>query len=368
MQRGWKIGSLAGAPIRLSPSFALLALVLGVVFAPNAQELSYFGPQAWLLPVGYIAIFFVSVIVHEMAHATVGLLTGQRPSEIVVNVWGGHTQFGRAEESAGRSALIAGVGPITNLALAALAWGAGQAVGSPLSITGQLLTGAVVVNVLLGVFNLIPGLPLDGGHVLESAVWAATGRRANGTVAAGWVGRAIAAGLVLWAVIDYLVGARSVTFLLWTILIAFTLWQAASQALRFARVRRRADSLDLRQLVQPAVAVPADANLVQVVGALGAHAVHDPRFVVLVGPQGPVGVLDPQLLAQVPVEQHPFVTARQVARVYNPQDALEVNTTGDALLRGLSELTSESVVVTSGSSVIGVIPGRALIAALTQES
>ncbi len=366
MGQGLRIGSLAGAPIYLAPSFALLAVVLGVVYAPGAVQQQVYGSAAWLLPVGYIVILVVSVLLHEFAHAIAGLLTGQRPLVIIVNVWGGQTQFESAHDSAGRSALIAAVGPATNLVLSALAFVASGLAPGPPSIAHELVMGAAVVNLLLGVMNLIPGLPLDGGQILEALVWAGTGRRYRGTYAAGWVARVLAVLVVLLAGAAVLTGYLTPFGLIWTMMMAVFLWQAASAGLRSAAVRRRADQLDLRQLVQAAVVVPPGATLSQVLDAVAHNVALDPHFVIVAGPTGPVGVLEPAQLLAVPQEQHPLVRVEQVATPQAPTDVIDLANSGGALLQRISGLSSPGLVAVDQGRIVGVIAGTALMTALTR--
>ncbi len=364
MGQGLRIGTLGGAPIRLSSSLLLLAVLLGVLYAPSAAELGAFGPAAWLLPVGYVLILVVSVLVHELAHACVGLATGNRPTEIVVNIWGGHTQFGQAGESPGRTALIAAVGPFANLVLAGVAWLVLLTLPTSPSIGAQLAVGAMVMNLILGLFNLVPGLPMDGGQVLESAVWGATGRRSSGTVAAAWAGRAMAVAVVGWALLQYVNGSRSVILLLWTAMIALVIWQGASASLRFAGVRRRAEQVDLRRLVVPAIAVPAGTSAQDLLAAVAAHAELDPHCVVVMSPAGPVGIVQPAAVMAVPPQQRAVVTAEQVADPHDPQDVVDVGVPSAQLLTRLRAISSNALVVTDGGRLVGVVPGKALMEAL----
>lgn len=361
---GIRLGTLAGAPIYIAPSFVLLALLIGLVVAPGASELGAFGRAAWLLPVGFVALLFVSVLLHELAHAVTGLVAGHRPTEIVVNIWGGHTQFDVATPAAGRSALVAAAGPVSNLLLAAVGFALLWFLPPTVSIANQLLVSFAFVNVALGLFNLVPGLPLDGGYILESAVWGASGRRWKGTLVAGWVGRVVAVALVLYAVSTVLRSGSIVTGL-WGVMVALVLWQSATAALRAAAFRRRADDLDVRRLLRPAVAVPRGSTLDDVLHAISANAETDPQFAVITGPAGPVGIIAPGALLAVPPSDRALVAAERVADPHHPQDVLELPTTGDELVGRLSSVQSNNMIVVQNGRIIGVIAGHDLMSALT---
>lgn len=361
---GIRLGSLSGAPIYVAPSFAVLAILIGVVNAPSQAELGAFGQRAWLLPIGFVALLFVSVLLHELAHAVTGLAAGHRPTEIQVNIWGGHTQFTIAHPSAARSAVVAAAGPLSNLALAGLGWLTLFVLPPTVSITTQLVVSFVFVNLVLGVFNLVPGLPLDGGYLLESAVWGASGRRWKGTLVAGWVGRLVAVGLVGYAALRLLTGDM-ITTAVWGVLVAAVLWQAASAALRAADFRRRADHLDLLRLVRPAVWVPSGSSLEDVLRQVANSHQTDPQFAIVTAAAGPVGIVAPGTLLAVPPGERAGVSADQVAEPHHPGDVIELPTTGDQLVGRLAQVRSNNLVVVRDGHPVGVISGHELMSALT---
>src|SRR5699024_7063291 len=155
-------------------------------------------------------------------------------NEITLNFWGGATSYQHSSmgktQTPWRSLFVAIVGPISNLLIAGLAWTALQMIFEPTGTALVVLTMTVWTNVLIGVFNLLPGLPLDGGRVVESAVWASTGSRSRGMRAAGWSGRIIVIGLlVVGRVIPWLqAGCVSIFGILIVVMIGTMLWQAAT--------------------------------------------------------------------------------------------------------------------------------------------
>src|SRR5699024_6346884 len=168
-----------------------------------------------------------------------------------LNFWGGatiyeHSSTGK-EQTPLRSLTVAIVGPISNLVIAAAAWLLLQVLLDPAGTAQVLLTITVWTNLLIGVFNLLPGHPLDGGRVVESSVWAATGSRARGMRSAGWSGRVIVMLLLVGGVLVPLVqtGEISPFTLVIVVLLGAMLWQAASAAIKAAEAQLLAEQLTI---------------------------------------------------------------------------------------------------------------------------
>lgn len=251
--RGLKVATIGGVPVHIGASWLLLAAVLilisGSTFAP-------LGALAYALGAGYAVSLLVAVLLHEGAHAWMARRLGLPVHRVVADLWGGHTAFDGRGMTPGRAALIAVVGPLTNLVLGLV----GLALAVPLDgIAGLLARGLGYVNVLLAVFNLLPGLPLDGGQLVDSLVWRITGRRSSGLVAAGWCGRIVTVLAVLWFVgLPFLAGGRpSMVTVVWTVVIAAFMWNGATRAIHGGHARRLLGSSTLRPLIRPAREWPA---------------------------------------------------------------------------------------------------------------
>ncbi|MDR3069190.1 MAG: site-2 protease family protein [Cellulomonas sp.] len=222
-----------------------------------------------------------------------------------------------------------------------------------------ILENAAWINVVLGVFNLVPGLPLDGGHVLEALVWKITGRRTSGTVAAAWIGRVVAVSLVVAVVVGpYLNGGRPSMFgVVWAMIIAWTLWSGASGALRYVRHTAAAGTLSPASVGRRAVGVVADTSVAQALRT--AHGVSAEAVVVL-GPDGrPAAYVDPTAVASVPREAV-GVTAVSAVAVPLPEGAVvDVSVTGEQLLAAFGRTGGVvPLVVTAGGQVVAVVvPG-----------
>jgi Zn-dependent protease len=307
---GWVVGHVAGTPVLLAPSWLVTAAFLTWLFLPTVRAVA---PGLGLLPALAAAtalplLLAASVLVHEIGHGVTARLLGIPATEYVVTLLGGHTQFDREMRSPGASALVSAVGPLGNAALAALCWwGAQQTAG----LIGHLLWAGAVTNGFVAVFNLLPGLPLDGGRVLEAAVWRATGERWRGTRAAGWVGRLLAVGVVVWWLGGPMLegGRPSIVTAVIAVLVGGVLWFGASQAVRAAAEAHRAGAVDLLALARPAATASVDAVLAEIDGALAAG-----DAVVLLDQAGrPVALADPAAAAAVPNGLRSSTPVRAVA-------------------------------------------------------
>ena len=194
-RKGLVIGRVGTAPVMVDSGLLLLAALLAFVAGPIASHaLPTLGVAAgYLVGLGFAVLLLGSVLLHELAHAWVARHRDVQVHQIVLTLVGGHTEMAQAGTAA-TSALIAVAGPLTNLAVAAVAWLAWQNVPGG-GVPALLLVMVASSNALVTAFNLLPGLPMDGGWILEALVWQVTGRRWTGTIAAAWCGRVVAVGL-----------------------------------------------------------------------------------------------------------------------------------------------------------------------------
>jgi len=300
---GLVIGHLAGAPVILTPSWFFAALLLTGVFAPNVVRAAPNLPAAGVAAVafGFALLLALSVFLHEAAHALVATRQGQTVHELAVTLWGGHTAFSNQLKGPGSAALVAIAGPLTNLLLAGIFYAAYQLLPTG-SLVALLCYAAYFSNGFVGLFNLLPGLPLDGGQILEAIVWGATGWRTRGTVVAGWVGRIVAFGVVFWALVLPLIRGTgiSATSAIWLIMIAGFLWQGSGQSIGIARRREKIAEYTARSLLNRTLALPATATVADGLAAL-AHTTDTQVVPALVDEQyRPIGWIDTQALNQVP--------------------------------------------------------------------
>jgi Zn-dependent protease/predicted transcriptional regulator len=201
MDGSWKLGRVAGIEVSIHSSwligFALFTWVLAQgLFAANYP--GWAPVLYWLAGAGSALAIFASVLVHELGHSLMARRRGQEVHGITLLIIGGVSDLKAEPRTPGDEFVVAIVGPLTSFAIGALALAAGQLVPAGDGPVGAVLSYLGAVNIILGAFNLLPGFPLDGGRVLRSIVWRATGDLRRATELASYVGQGMALLLVLW--------------------------------------------------------------------------------------------------------------------------------------------------------------------------
>jgi Zn-dependent protease len=350
--RGLVIARVGGVPVQIGASWLLLAAFITFIVGSGAPEL---GALAYLVGIAYAVSLLVSVLVHEGAHAATARAVGLPVHRVVADLWGGHTAYDPRLSTPGKAALIAVVGPVANLVLGAVAWVASLAVTA--EVPGRVLYGVAFVNVLLAVFNLLPGLPLDGGQLVDALVWRVTGRRETGLIAAGWTGRIVTVGVILWFVARPLLSGEqpSLTSVVWMGLIAVFMWQGATAAIRTGQARQMLGRGTVAQVVQP-VPVLRPQDVLEAAAATAGYAV-------VVDPAGrPSALVLPQDAAGVPRERWSSTPVSALARVQPEHWVAETRGEDDltAVVTAIQETQSPVVVAVQEGRVLGVVTVEAV--------
>ena len=188
-----RLGKLFGIEIGANWSlifiFALISWTLATQFLPlTAPGLGF--ATYWITAIVGAFLFYAALLAHELSHSLVARRYGVKVRGITLWLFGGVSQLEGEPTTAPSEALIAGVGPLTSFVVAAVCYGVASAVSSDL--TSGLFVYLFQVNLLLGVFNLVPAFPLDGGRLLSSILWWRTGSRQRGVHNAVQVGRVFA--------------------------------------------------------------------------------------------------------------------------------------------------------------------------------
>ncbi|WP_104118727.1 site-2 protease family protein [Arthrobacter sp. B1805] len=363
---GLSLGRIAGIPVVLAWSWFVITAFIVVVFGPRVSgAFPGIGAGAYAVALGYALLLAASVLIHELAHALTARAFGWPTTRIVLNLWGGHTQFANFNASPGRSLLVALAGPAANFALAGIGWAILQAM-TPGTVSYLLATILVWANLLVAAFNVLPGLPLDGGRLVESAVWKATGSQEKGTVAAGWAGRIIVIVLLGVVVGLPLVQGRGpdLAVILIAVVMGAFLWMGATAAIENARMRLRLPEISAGRLQQRALGLPAGTT---VLAARRLLRENPGAAVVLTGVSGqPEAVVDEAALFAVPEEAANTTTVNATARrlaagAYVPEWA-----EGQELVQFLARLEgSEYAVINRQGAVTGLLHQRTVVQAIT---
>lgn len=255
MGSGWKVGRLAGIDLAVHPSWLVIAFLLTFsladAFFPRLLP-GWSTGQYWLLALGTAFLFFASVLAHEFSHAIVARRLGLKVAGITLFIFGGATTIETDSRSARDEALIALAGPIMSLLIGAALLGIGALMPQPevRAIVGWL----GVINVVLGVFNLVPGYPMDGGRVLRAILWRVRGDPLAATRQAAIVGRVIGylmvAGGIYWALRSRDIGSG-----LWLALVGWFLATAAEATMQQAGVEKSLSGIRVRDAMDLTPAV-----------------------------------------------------------------------------------------------------------------
>ena len=232
--------------------FGLLTWSLSVyVFPVELRGLA--ATEYWLLGAATAVLLFVSVLIHELAHSFVALARGLDARSITLFIFGGVSNLGGEAKEASTEFWVAIVGPLTSFALAGLAFGVTAVIDEPrIDLVASYL---VYINVVLGLFNLVPGFPLDGGRVLRAILWGAMGNVRRATEWAANVGKIVAWGLFAYGL--FLLFDGAVVSGIWLAAIAWFLHNAAAssvQQLVFETRLRRVRVADVVRPVEVSVA------------------------------------------------------------------------------------------------------------------
>lgn len=349
---GVQVGRLFGIPIYLEPAWLLVAagLLTYVVQRRAAEEVP--GSPAYLLGLSFAVFLYVSVLVHELAHSVVALGFGMRVRRISLQLLGGVSEIEEEAATPGREFAISFAGPALSFGL----YGIAKLIelGLPENGVAWWLVRAVAeANLVVGVFNLLPGLPLDGGRVLQSVVWQVSGNRLRGAVVASWCGRGLA--LALLSLIPlFLMAGGFLIVVVWTAVIAAFLWVGAGSSLRVARFRARMPQLQARVLSRRAVAVRG-ATTVEV--ALRRAILSHAAGIVVVGEDGaPEALVNESAVRAMPEERRKVVPVSELARRLDPGLVLAADLTGEPLLRALQRTqATEYLLVEPDGQVAGVL-------------
>lgn len=352
----------------LAPSWLVAVVVLTALSVPTARALTGLeGTAVLVVAFVFVILLFASVFLHELAHGLVARARGQQPREFVLTLWGGHTAFGGAAPTPATNALVAVVGPLVNLALAGVFAVLLALDVTPVhSVAWAVLWSGALTNGFVGLFNLLPGLPLDGGRVLEALVWSVTKDRYTGTIAAAWVGRGVAVVTFLGVLLAprLLDVTTSMVDALWAALIAAFLWTGASGAMRGARAQRAIETVSVASVGRPAVGV-GYADSVAHAGAVAAAA--GASEVVVLAPDGrPAAYVDRAAAASVPAHAAGTTPVGQVAITLPVGATVDGRLVGEALLHDLQRSTRLSPVVVAvvDGRVVGLVHATDVVAAI----
>lgn len=207
---GWQLITIRGIPLRIHPSWFIILVLATLAFAEQYRTTlsPAASPQAvWLIGFVTALLLFVSVLLHEMGHSLVALSQGVKVRSITLFLLGGVASVERECSTARGALAVAAAGPAVSLLLAAGLLSGVHPVAHASPLLGEMLSQLGTLNLVLGLFNLLPGLPLDGGLIVKALVWQVTGSQRRGVEVANTSGRLLSTLAVVLGALLLLRGA-----------------------------------------------------------------------------------------------------------------------------------------------------------------
>lgn len=342
-----RLGRFRGVPVLIAPSWAVIGLLLTLVYGPLVDEtvdrISAGG--AYLAAFGFSLVFGLCVLAHELGHTTISLALGHPVRRVVLFLLGGVSEIDGEPDRARDELLIAIAGPAVSAAIATAAW-LGFRATADASLLHVLLALLFWSNLVVAIFNLLPGLPLDGGRLVRATAWAFGATPLTATKVAAWSGRIVAVlvGLSGFAVRD---GGYGVPAAALSAVMGVYLWAGATQALRFADLTSRLHGVTVTGLLRKGVLLPADVSVAE---ALRRAWEGQARGVVLVdAADRPSAIVEEARIDAVPPERRPWTQAADVARPLEPGLILPLELGGRALLSRMRETPAHEYLVVDGA-------------------
>lgn len=360
--RGIPVGRVLGVPVFLTVPWALLAVLITVAYGGfvRYRHAELTAGLAYLTGFGMVLCLLLSVLLHELGHALTARRFGIGVRGITLEMLGGYTEMERDAPSPKIELLVAMSGPAVSLVLGVLAALAASVVPSG-TLLYEVAFQLAFSNLVVAVFNALPGLPLDGGRALSAGVWALSRDRHMGDRVAGWTGRVVAAVSCLLAVLLYLGQMLTVLGLVITVMVGLSLWTGATQAIRLGQLGRRLPLVNAGRLARPLFPVTTGTPLAEAqrrqreAAAAGAVAPDGGVMVVVDSAGRLLAVVDGAAVAQVPDDRRPWMAVDTVARGLDPSRVLPAELSGMDVIRAVQANPASEYVVTVGEDVIGVM-------------
>jgi Zn-dependent protease len=345
-----------GIPVYVSVYWFIIAGVFIVIYANDLSN-SLSGSTRYVVAAAFVVLLYVSVLVHELSHSVVALGYGLPVRRILLYPLGGISEIEKEPQTPLREFCVSAAGPALSLALGGAGWALTKVVSD--GVSGSLVRQLMYANIIVGIFNLLPGLPLDGGRMLRAVIWKFTGRPATATIAAAWVGRALAVALLVIPFYSGRLAGGDMVSTLWVAVIAAFMWVGAGQSIRATKFRERLPELQARRLARRAISVPATMPLAEAIRQADESRA---RAVVVVDHDNkPIAIVNEAAVTATPPQRRPWIDAGSMARTIEPNLILPVDLSGMALIEALKRApASEYLLVEPSGQVYGVLATRDL--------
>jgi Zn-dependent protease len=352
-QPGIVIARPFGIPVYISPYWFLIAGVFILLYSNSLQQAVH-GNLRYLVAAVFVVLLYASVLVHELSHCVVALAFGLPVRRVLLYPLGGFSEIEKEAPTPAREFLVAAAGPAISLVLAAVGYGLSRLV--PYGTAHVLVTQLMWANLLVGLFNLLPGLPLDGGRMLRAGIWKVSHRPGAATIGAAWTGRVIAAALLIvpFALFARDSNTNQIFDAAWLAVIAAFMWLGAGQAIKVTRVREKLPRLQARLLARQAIPIPASLPLAEAIRR--ADAAEARALVVVDHEDKPIAIVNESAVMATPPQRRPWIEAGSLARSLDESLVLPADLSGMALLEAVRKSpASEYLLVEPSGKVFGVL-------------
>lgn len=355
MRTAWHIFTIFGIDIKIDSSwifiFAFVTWALAGHYFPN--QYSHWPPwQHWIVGLITSLLLFSSVLAHELAHSLVARSRGEEVRSITLFIFGGVAEISDEPETPGKEFVIAVVGPVSSLIIGAIfvgVWYGMRGINEPVAAMARYLS---IINAVLAVFNMIPGFPLDGGRVLRSILWKATGNLKRATRIASVTGQVVAFLFIVFGISQIL---RGFFFNgLWIALIGWFIHSAAVRGYRQVLLKEVLNDVRAQDLMDPAF--ETIDGLISVQALIDDHILRkkERSFLVTEG-GGLAGIVCLEDVKAVPPEKRGDTEVREIMTPKDQLEAVSPEADGNQILAKLASGNIHQVPVMQGGKIRGLV-------------
>lgn len=342
-------------PVCISPYWFLVAPLIIYVYSWNVPQSVHPEGVRIAVATAFVILLYASVLVHELSHCATARSFGLAVRRVLLNPLVGFSEIEQDPQTPGREFAVSAAGPAASLLLAGCGFALVAVLGRTGLIARVLIEQLILANLLVGVFNLLPGLPLDGGRMLRAGIWKVTGKPGPATIVAAWAGRAVAALVAIFAVTLYSRGVSYAdSYLVWFGLIALFMWISAGQAMRAAKVREKLPRLQARKLARRAIAIEGNVPLSE---AIRRADEEQARALVIVDHETtPIAIVNESAVMATPQQRRPWVEVGSLARALEPGMVLSADLSGRELIEAVQRSpATEYLLIEPSGQVFGVL-------------
>ena len=355
LRQGLVIARVLGIPIVVSPYWFVVAAILVYLYANSLDRTVSPSSTRYLVSAAFVILLYLSVLVHELSHCVVARAFRLSVRRVLLYPLGGFSEIEQEPPTPAQEFAVSAAGPAISLVLAGLAAAVSKAV--PDGLPNLLIDQLFRANLLVAIFNLLPGLPLDGGRIFRAGIWKVTGKPFSATIAAAWAGRVLAVLLIAVPLALYrgqFASLLTSTYGLWLAFIAIFMWVQAGQAMSAARVRERLPAVSARALARRAIPVPASTPLAEAIRR--ADAAQARALVVVDHDSNPIALVNEDAVIATPEQRRPWIEIGSMARAISPGMILSADLSGIELIEAVRRTpATEYLLIEPSGQIYGVL-------------